>query len=232
MDGQVGIWNGTLATSLHRKFVGGGSSLGDGSAIGSPSICEVWWRGLDLYQRDNSLLSGSILDYDCREESLNVMKCSNVRRGTTDYFCIASGGWLTQTRYTVGWIVSSWNHMRVCAHRHYNTYLHIITSLVYSLVRSSGGMTLLKRAYVWWKNCHRSLFLFFLFSIQAAANFHSLFNSLTINISTCKYLVLAKPFGGMSHCVRLFRASASLPLSYHNHSLMPGQNMRPEYKVS
>lgn len=39
MDGQVGIWNGTLETSLHRKFVGGGSSLGDGSAIGSLLLC-------------------------------------------------------------------------------------------------------------------------------------------------------------------------------------------------
>lgn len=42
MDGQVGIWNGTLDDkSLHRKFFGGDSSLGDGSAIGLLLICEV-----------------------------------------------------------------------------------------------------------------------------------------------------------------------------------------------
>lgn len=48
---MVGIWNGTLETSLHRRFVGGGggSSLGDGSAIGSLlKSVKSWWRGLDL----------------------------------------------------------------------------------------------------------------------------------------------------------------------------------------
>lgn len=53
MDGQVvGIWNGTLETSLHRRFVGGGggSSLGDGSAIGSLlKSVKSWWRGLDSF---------------------------------------------------------------------------------------------------------------------------------------------------------------------------------------
>lgn len=42
MDGpKVGIWNGTLETSLHRKLVGGGSSFGDGSAIGF-TVNNLW----------------------------------------------------------------------------------------------------------------------------------------------------------------------------------------------